>query len=83
MTRELAIGIASGVVCPWCSIGKRRLEKALSLLGRGPQVVDALFRAYFEEARDIGDRDVLASIAMGSGVSGWPGQAHPQEAPAK
>ena len=43
--------------------------------GRGQQVVDALFRAYFEEARDIGDRDVLASIAMGSGVSGWPGQA--------
>jgi hypothetical protein len=38
-------------------------------------VVDALFRAYFEEARNIGDRDVLASIAMGSGVSGWPGQA--------
>ena len=158
MTKELVIEIASDVICPWCYIGKRRLEKALSLLdgevkpdirwlpfqlnpdmprggmaraeyrkakfgsaerarqldervaaegrgegiafafdriertpntsaahqlidlaqsqGRGQQVVDALFRAYFEEARDIGDRDVLASIAMGSGVSGWPGQAN-------
>ena len=158
MAKELVIEIASDVICPWCYIGKRRLEKALSLLdgevkpvirwlpfqlnpdmprggmaraeyrkakfgsverarqldervaaegrgegiafafdriertpntsaahqlidlaqsqGRGQQVVDALFRAYFEEARDIGDRDVLASIAMGSGVSGWPGQAN-------
>jgi predicted DsbA family dithiol-disulfide isomerase len=143
MAKELVIEIASDVICPWCYIGKRRLEKALSLLdgevqpeirwlpfqlnpdmpaggvpraeyrrakfgsvergrsldriertpnrsaahqlidlaqsqGRGQQVVDALFRAYFEEARDIGDRDVLASIAMGSGVSGWPGQADPK-----
>jgi predicted DsbA family dithiol-disulfide isomerase len=28
------IQIVSDVVCPWCYIGKRRLEKALALLGR-------------------------------------------------
>ena len=44
--------------------------------GKGQQVVDALFRAYFEEARDIGDAGVLNSIALGNGVSGWPGQAN-------
>src|SRR5437588_10047596 len=28
------IEVVSDVVCPWCLIGKRRLEKALALLGR-------------------------------------------------
>ena len=156
MPRELAIEIASDVICPWCYIGKRRLEKALALLegevrpelrwlpfelnpdmpaagmpraeyrrakfgsperarqldarvaaegrtvgiefgfdriertpntraahelidlaqreGRSGAVVDALFRAYFEEARDIGDPTVLADIAARHEVSGWPGQ---------
>ena len=143
--------VASDVICPWCYIGKRRLEKALNLLngdvdlkiswlpfqlnpgmpregmsrteyrkakfgslersrqldarviaegrsegiefafdriGRTPntlaahqlvavssdqnKVVDALFRAYFEEARDIGDPAVLADIATQCGVNGWP-----------
>jgi predicted DsbA family dithiol-disulfide isomerase len=155
--KTLTIEIASDVVCPWCYIGKRRLEKALALLGdevkpeirwlpfqlnpgmpkagipraeyrrakfgsversqgldarvaaegegegiafafermertpntvaahelidlaqkqgRGTQVVDALFKAYFEEARDIGDAAVLAQIAEAAGVDGWPQQA--------
>lgn len=30
--KKLAIEVASDVVCPWCYIGKRRLEKALALL---------------------------------------------------
>jgi predicted DsbA family dithiol-disulfide isomerase len=38
-------------------------------------VVDALFRAYFEEAKDIGDAAVLADIAARCGVKGWPGKA--------
>jgi predicted DsbA family dithiol-disulfide isomerase len=158
MGTELVIEIASDVVCPWCYIGKRRMEKALALLdgkvqpdirwlpfelnpdmpaggmpraayreakfgsvergreldarvaaegrgegiafaferiertpntraahqlidlaqsqGKAGPVVDALFRAYFEEARDIGDAAVLAAIATAHGVSGWPGQAN-------
>jgi|SRR5690349_20969831 len=157
MPRELAIEIASDVICPWCYIGKRRLEKALTLIngeaqpalrwlpfelnpdmpaggmpraeyrrakfgsperakqldarvaaegrtagiefafdriertpntraahelidlaqreGRANAVVDALFRAYFEEAKDIGDAAVLADIAARHEVSGWPGHA--------
>ena len=31
---EVIIEVVSDVVCPWCFIGKRRLEKALALLGR-------------------------------------------------
>src|SRR6266404_5183960 len=158
MGTELVIEIASDVVCPWCYIGKRRMEKALALLngevqpdirwlpfelnpdmpaagmpraayraakfgsvergreldarvaaegrgegiafaferiertpntraahqlidlaqsqGKAGPVVDALFRAYFEEAQDIGDAAVLAAIATANGVSGWPGQAN-------
>ncbi len=109
----MKLEIASDVVCPWCYIGKRRLEKALGLnarviaegrsegiefafdriertpntvaahkliqaaqqTGLGDLVKDALFRAYFEEARDIGDPAVLAAIAARCGVKGWPENA--------
>lgn len=146
----MKIEVVSDVVCPWCYIGKRRMEKALALVGgelrpevlwlpfqlnpamppegmpraeyrrakfgsveRGRQldarvaeegrgegiefaleriertpntfaahqlidlaqergaggaVVDALFRAYFEEARDTGDREVLLGIAEAAGL---------------
>ena len=154
MPKPLLIEIASDVICPWCYIGKRRLEKALESLkgevevriqwlpfqlnpdmpeqgvaraeyrrakfgsvekgqaldarvaqegagegiafafdrmqrtpntiaahklidlaqsqGKAGPVVDALFRAYFEEARDIGDAEVLAGIAKAAGVENWP-----------
>lgn len=160
MAKPLRIEVASDVICPWCYIGKRRLEKALGLVageieasiewlpfqlnpamppqgvpraeyrsakfgslersreldarvaregaGEGIQfafdrmqrtpnttnahrlidlaqrqqkaepVVDALFRAYFEEARDIGDATVLAGIAAQCGVADWPQAADAQ-----
>lgn len=144
------IEVVSDVICPWCYIGKRRLEKALGALGdsvrarvtwlpfqlnpgmpragmvraeyrrakfgsvergreldarvaaegsgegiafaferiertpntlaahqlielaqrqgRGDPTVDALFRAYFEEGRDVGEPAVLREIALASGV---------------
>lgn len=34
MESTAVIQVVSDVVCPWCYIGKRRLEKALDLLGR-------------------------------------------------
>ena len=160
MQRPLTIEIASDVICPWCYIGKRRLEKALALLdgevkpvirwlpfqlnpdmpasgmpraeyrkrkfgslergreldarvaaegrgegidfaferiertpntsaahqlidlaqsqAKGREIVDALFHAYFEEARDIGNAEVLQALAAGAGVEGWPAQANAQ-----
>ena len=150
----MLLEIFSDTVCPWCYIGKRRLEKALDLLkdeydvevqwlpfqlnpglpaegipradyrkakfgslerskqmdarvateGRGEgiefafdriatqpnttqahrliaaaenqdAVVDALFRAHFEQGRNIGDPQVLAEIAAQCGVKGWPDNA--------
>jgi predicted DsbA family dithiol-disulfide isomerase len=153
--KRLDVEVASDVICPWCYIGKRRLEKALKILNdelevkiswlpfqlnpampkegmpraeyrkakfgslersrqldarviaegrsegiefafdrieRTPntieahkliglaqdqsRVVDTLFKAYFEEARDIGYPEVLADIAAQCGVPGWPEKAH-------
>ena len=154
MKKKLQIEVASDVVCPWCYIGKRRLEKAIDLLkdeyevqvhwlpfqlnpGLPPEgipradyrkakfgslerskqmdarviaegkaegidfafermerqpntsqahrlialaenqnaVVNALFRAHFEQGRNIGDPKVLAEIAAECGVQGWPEKA--------
>jgi predicted DsbA family dithiol-disulfide isomerase len=165
MPKTLLIEIASDVICPWCYIGKRRLEKALASLkdevevriewlpfqlnpdmpaggvaradyrrakfgsvekgrtldarvaqegagegiafafdrmqrtpntvaahqlidlaqsqGKGGPVVDALFRAYFEEAQDIGDEAVLKTIADGAGLTGWPGKKDSETVKAK
>jgi predicted DsbA family dithiol-disulfide isomerase len=43
--RPLRIDVVSDVVCPWCFIGKRRLEKALALKPDIP--VEVHFRPYF------------------------------------
>jgi len=41
----LRIDVVSDVVCPWCFIGKRRLEKALGL--RPDIAVEVFYRPYF------------------------------------
>jgi predicted DsbA family dithiol-disulfide isomerase len=41
----LRIDVVSDVVCPWCFIGKRRLEKALALTPKIP--VEVYFHPYF------------------------------------
>lgn len=144
----LAVDVVSDVVCPWCFVGKRRLEKAIALsdvpvsirwrpfqldstippegksrrdyligkfgseervqqlfdnlneageregiafafdritvspntldahrlifwaddAGQQDAIVEALFRAYFLEGRDIGDIAVLADIAASAGL---------------
>lgn len=43
--RPVRIDVVSDVVCPWCFIGKRRLEKALELASEVP--VEVHWRPYF------------------------------------
>jgi predicted DsbA family dithiol-disulfide isomerase len=43
--KPLRIDVVSDIVCPWCFIGKRRLEKALALKPGIP--VEVHFRPYF------------------------------------
>ncbi|HEV2796621.1 MAG TPA: DsbA family oxidoreductase [Nocardioides sp.] len=109
----MLIEIWSDVVCPWCYIGKRRIENALAAFdhadevevhwrsyeldpgapteptehtsvmlarkyGQSPQgaqqmqdrVEEALFAAYFTEARNIADHAVLREVAVTAGLDG-------------
>ena len=156
----MKIEIVSDVICPWCYIGKRRLEKALALVpelkpeihwlpfqlnpdmpregvaraeyrrakfgsvergrqldarvaaegkgegiafafdrmqrtpntvaahrlialaqkqGVGQKVVDSLFKAYFEDAEDIGAAAVLERISVENQIQGWPQNADEKE----
>ncbi|WP_020493644.1 DsbA family oxidoreductase [Methylobacterium sp. WSM2598] len=149
----LTISVFSDVICPWCYLGKRRLERALDQLGlretsavewlpfelnpdmpvegmeralyrarkfgaersaqldaqmaelglqeginfafermhrtpntrrahmliafatqrgRAGAVVDALFRAYFEQGRDVGDPDELLNVGVAAGLDQAP-----------
>jgi predicted DsbA family dithiol-disulfide isomerase len=43
--KPLKIDVVSNVVCPWCYIGKRRIEEALALVPDVP--VEVHFRPYF------------------------------------
>jgi predicted DsbA family dithiol-disulfide isomerase len=43
--KPLRIDVVSDVVCPWCFIGKRRLEKALALTPELP--VEVYYHPYF------------------------------------
>jgi predicted DsbA family dithiol-disulfide isomerase len=45
MTQPLTIDVVSDVVCPWCFIGKKRLEKALALRPDTP--VEVRWHPYF------------------------------------
>jgi predicted DsbA family dithiol-disulfide isomerase len=45
MPNSVPIDIFSDVVCPWCFIGKRRLERALPLVSEIPVVIN--WRPYF------------------------------------
>ena len=65
----------SGIEIDWAAIPRipntldaHRLIHWAGVEGRQTPVVAALFRAYWKEGRDIGDRDVLADIADEAGM---------------
>lgn len=50
------------------TVDAHRLIRLAGTAGRQDAVAEALFRAYFTEGRDIGDRSVLAAVAAEAGM---------------
>jgi predicted DsbA family dithiol-disulfide isomerase len=50
------------------TVQSHRLVRYASVQGRQDETVEALFRAYFVEGRDIGDAAVLSDLATGAGL---------------
>ncbi len=55
---------------PGNTFDAHRLVKLAETQGRGPDVLDALYAAHFEQARCVGERATLLAIAEDLGVQG-------------
>jgi predicted DsbA family dithiol-disulfide isomerase len=77
--RVMAEGRSEGIEFAFdrieCTPNTSEAHRLIALAGDQNAVVSALFRAYFEEAKNIGDPQVLAGIAAQCGVEGWPEKA--------
>jgi predicted DsbA family dithiol-disulfide isomerase len=68
MALPLTIDVVSDVVCPWCFVGKRRLEKALAAMGGryGPRVTWLPFQLNPAMPKEGIDRDLYRDLRFGS-----------------
>lgn len=58
---RLSINVVSDTICPWCFVGKRRLEKALSQLPAGVSVPSIRWHPfYLDSTLPIDGKDKLA-----------------------
>jgi predicted DsbA family dithiol-disulfide isomerase len=74
--RLAALGQEAGIAFDFAAIRRspntldaHRLIRFATQAGVGDAVVEALFSAFFEHGRDIGDRDVLAEIGQAAGLA--------------
>jgi predicted DsbA family dithiol-disulfide isomerase len=63
---QLTIDVYSDIVCPWCYVGKRRLERALASSGGGARVAWRPFQLNPTMPRDGMDRKTYLEIKFGS-----------------
>jgi len=61
------------------TVAAHRLIALAQKQGVGQAVVDSLFKAYFEDAEDIGDAAVLNRISVENQIKGWPHNADEKE----
>jgi predicted DsbA family dithiol-disulfide isomerase len=80
--QALQIDIISDIMCPWCIVGYKRLQQALSKfpeLDKQTQLKLALFQAYFTEQKNPQDIEVLVDIATQVGLEANEARAVLQE----
>ncbi|MCC5950641.1 MAG: DsbA family oxidoreductase [Acidimicrobiia bacterium] len=68
---RVRLDVWSDVVCPWCYLGKRRLEQAIELLGADPGDVEVRWRAFQLDPRATatpGDLRTALERKYGSGA---------------
>lgn len=79
--RLAVIEVVSDVVCPWCYIGKRRLEKALALAGqRGVQVHWKAFELNPNAPKEGFERQAYRARKFGSAAYAKQLEAHVTDA---
>lgn len=68
------IDVWSDVICPWCYLGKRRMERAIEGLGWGADEVTVRWRAYQLDARATAEpRDLRRAIDAKYGPGSFEG----------
>jgi predicted DsbA family dithiol-disulfide isomerase len=71
---DVHIDIWSDVICPWCYLGKRRLERAIAQLGWGPDELTVRYRAYQLDPRATREpRDLRAAVDRKYGPGAFDG----------
>ncbi|WP_026021339.1 DsbA family oxidoreductase [Paenibacillus senegalensis] len=66
--REVGLDFRFGGVIPANSEDAHRLIKLAEQLGKGPDMWEALYKAYFTDAKHIGDTDTLLALAEEVGI---------------
>ena len=69
MSATLTIDVVSDVICPWCFLGKRRLDKAIAELGSAAEV-DVRWRPFLLDPsipKEGIDRKLYLERKFGSG----------------
>src|SRR5271154_3087854 len=66
----MRVEVFSDVVCPWCAVGKRRLEAALAGFAHGDEV-EVIWRSYELDpgAPEVREGDYAGRIARKYGMS--------------
>lgn len=74
--RNITIDIYSDVVCPWCYVGKRRLERALKQVGSDVRVTWRPFQLNPTMPKDGMDRTTYLEAKFGSLEAFWQLEEH-------